>query len=319
MTKVGVVLGAGGLTGMAYHAGTLAALADAGFDARTAQLVVGTSAGSVMGATLRAGFPPKDLLARATNRPMTAEGQRLASRVGAPGPPPRRPRVALGSRPASPGLLLRGRPGLALAGLLPAGSFPTDAIVARVRAMADGPWPEAPLWICAVRLSDGKRVVFGRDVVPGVDVGSAVAASSAIPGFFEPVAIGEHRYVDGGTHSPTNADLLAGEGFDIVVISSPMSGTTATIRRPSLDTRGLHALTLATEVRRLRRSGSQVLTFQPTPADAELMGGLGGAMDPSRGVGVAQRAYESASARLASDRVADQLALLTGRGLRRSP
>jgi NTE family protein len=207
-------------------------------------------------------------------------------------------------------MLLGGRPGTMLAGLLPEGSFPTDAIVARIRALGDGAWPAAPLWICAVRMSDGKRVVFGRDEVDGVDLGTAVAASSAIPGFFEPVSIGTQRYVDGGVHSPTNADLLVGGGFDIVVISSPMSGTGATLRRPSLDTRGLHALTLAREVRRLRRGGTPVLTFQPTPDDAALMGGIVGAMDPGRSVDVARRAYDSAAARLISNQAADRVALL---------
>src|SRR6185436_7750278 len=110
----------------------------------------------------------------------------------------------------------------ALAGLLPEGSIPTDAIGARVRGLYGGTrWPERPLWICAVRLRDGHRVVFGRDPVDVPDIGVAVEASSAIPGFFRPVRIGEERYIDGGVHSPTNAELLAGLSLDGVVVVSP--------------------------------------------------------------------------------------------------
>ena len=78
-----------------------------------------------------------------------------------------------------------------------------------VTALYDGAvWPERPLWVCAVDLDSGERIVFGRD---GVDapIGVAVQASSSIPGFFRPVEHGGQRYVDGGVHSPTNADLLA--------------------------------------------------------------------------------------------------------------
>ena len=87
-------------------------------------------------------------------------------------------------------------------------------------------WPAEPLWICALRLSDGARVVFGRDAAPEPDVGTAVEASSAIPGFFAPVVIDGERYVDGGAHSPTNADLVARIGLDLVIVVSPMSART---------------------------------------------------------------------------------------------
>ena len=79
------------------------------------------------------------------------------------------------------------------------------------------------MWINAVRLETGRRVTFGRDLRVTTDVATAVAASCAIPGFFAPVAVDGVRYVDGGVHSPTNADLVAGLELDLVVVSSPMS------------------------------------------------------------------------------------------------
>src|SRR6478672_11229899 len=85
--RIGLVLGAGGVTGGAFHAGVLSALADVlGWDARTAEIVVGTSAGSLTGAILRAGLPPADLAARAQDRPLSAEGRRVLSRVVPPSP-----------------------------------------------------------------------------------------------------------------------------------------------------------------------------------------------------------------------------------------
>ena len=63
-------------------------------------------------------------------------------------------------------------------------------------------------WICSVDFDSGKRVVFGRDDVE-CDVGTAVQASSSIPGYFRPVELNGVRYVDGGIHSSTNADLVA--------------------------------------------------------------------------------------------------------------
>jgi len=134
-----------------------------------------------------------------------------------------------------------------------------------------------------------------------------VAASCAIPGFFAPVSIGGVRYVDGGVHSPTNADLVAGLGLDLVVVSSPMSVARNTVRfAPDQPARRLSRLALAREVRRIRRAGTPVLTFQPTDAVLDVMGW--NAMDASRRGDVARQARASAEHRLdradARDRVA---------------
>jgi NTE family protein len=292
--------------GGAYHAGTLAAIHEVtGWDPRDADVVVGTSAGSGAGATLRAGLSAADMFARATGGSMSAAGRKL---VGAQAPvidlPTRPPRTGSIPRPAAPHLLgsalfrpWRGpRPTAALAGLLPEGSIPTDAIGARVRGLYGATrWPERPLWICAVRLRDGQRVVFGRDPVDVPDIGVAVEASSAIPGFFRPVRIGEERYIDGGVHSPTNAELLAGLSLDGVVVVSPMSGESG---EPGIGSVGRMASSwsLGREIRQLGASGTPVVTIQPTRDDIRVMGP--NAMDPSRRAEVARQAHRSAIARL---------------------
>jgi NTE family protein len=310
MPSVGVVLGAGGIVGAAYHAGVLTALAEAGFDARDADLLVGTSAGSGVAATLRAGFPPIDLAARNLGRPISAEAAAIVESTGGPPIIDYRPRpFSRVPLPASPRLLLRsGRhPVKALAGLLPSGTISTDVIGERIAALyGETSWPERPLWVCAVDLDTGDRVVFGR----GVDapIGVAVQASSSIPGFFRPVEHRGRRYVDGGLHSPTNADLVADGGFDVVVIVSPMSATKLAHGALLPSARPLHARRLASEVELVRRAGTHALTFQPTPADVSAMGR--NPMDASRRQATTAAALASARDRLADPNVAERLELL---------
>ena len=228
---MGLVLGAGGAAGAAFHAGVLAALEEVtGWDPRRAAVVVGTSAGSITGSALRAGLSAADHLARAEGRPLSAAGHRLVGQVARPAMSPLRP----ARRSAPPAQLaatlaramtrpFAARPLAVLAGLLPEGAVSTDGIADAVRALHARQWPADPLWVCAVRQADGRRIVFGRDGNEPL-VEEAVAASCAIPGFFRPVAVGGQLHIDGGVHSPTNADVLRDFGpLDLVVISSPMS------------------------------------------------------------------------------------------------
>ena len=311
MPTVGVVLGAGGIVGAAYHAGVLTALAEEGFDVRDADVIVGTSAGAAVGATVRAGFPPLDLAPRHLGEAISHEAAAIVGSAGAPPAFDLRPRPFSRSLlPSSPRLLLRSlrHPTTALAGLLPTGTVGADVISERISMMyGDRSWPEQPLWICAVDLDRGDRVVFGRDA-PDVDVGLAVQASSAIPGFFRPVEHGGTRYVDGGVHSPTNANLLAARRCDVVVIVSPMSATRVAHGALLPNARPVHARRLAAEVDRLRRTGTQVLTFQPTPEVVSTMGR--NPMDPTRRVATTRSALTSTRQRLEDPSVAERLQLL---------
>lgn len=306
--RVGLVLGSGGLAGTAFHAGVLTALAEAGWDARTAEVVVGTSAGSTAAALLRAGFPPADYVARVARRPLSPEGRRvLADLPQVTTPPPGPPRASWAARrPVAPHLALhaarrpwRLRVGTVAAGLLPAGTRPTDEIVGGLARLHPGGWPADPLWICAVRLSDGRRTVFGRDADSAAGVGEAVAASCAIPGYFEPVTIGDARYVDGGAHSLCNVDLVAGLGLDVVLVSAPMSSGSWLTARPDVGVRAAVRAQLGAEVRAVRRSGTPVVVLAPTAADLAAMGH--GGMDASRRPAIADQVLASVRARLASD------------------
>ena len=330
MRSVGLVLGAGGAVGAAYHAGALAALADAtAWDPREAGLVVGTSAGAATAASLRAGLSAADLCARVTGRPLSEEGARL---VGDDAGPQRHadlgePQGATGPRPiwsylpqapwlVGPALLRAGptRWGVALAGLAPAGLAPTTAIGDRVRAEtgSDRRWPTAPTWIVAYRTRDARRVVFGRDDVEVPDLAVAVEASSAVPGRFAPVATASGRYLDGAVFSPTNADLVTGLGFDLVIVLSPMTATEECLRnRTDLGerTRAWFARLLAREVAGVRSKGTEVLVIEPGPTE---MAAIRAELPrDERMVLIADAARASVLAHLATD---DAQAVLAGIG-----
>jgi NTE family protein len=306
MTRVGLVLGAGGAVGHAFHAGLLAALADeTGWDPRHADIVVGTSAGSVVAAMLRGGFRPADLAARALGQSMSAEGRRLAQRSRLPPPPtslPPTPRAGPGS--ASPRRLARAfwepwrvRPGTIAAALLPEGLISNELMKEPLQRLFSSGWPAQSLWIVAVDLDSGRRVVFGQDGAPSADVADAVSASCAIPAYYAPVSIDGHRYVDGGVHSPSNADVMAKETLDLVIVSSPMSTARGVVRQ-GVDgpMRQMSRLALAREVAALRRRGTTVVTFQPSEADQAVM--AGNPLDPAKRAPVCRQVYDTTIARL---------------------
>jgi NTE family protein len=315
MARVGLVLGAGGSVGHAYHAGVLAAIAEStGWSPNSADLIVGTSAGSVVAALLRAGLSAADLANTSLRRPLSAAGAALIARTGprtrlaTPGPQ----HADVGRGPASASLLLRPwgvRLGALAAALLPSGTVSTEAVSAGVRAIYGTAWPDRPTWICAVRLDDGQLVAFGRKGAPPAAMADAVAASCAIPAYFQPVVIGGRRYVDGGSHSVTNADLLAGAGLDLVVVSCPMGATRDAVAMGiDLPLRASIRARLAGEVDKVRRAGTPVLTLQPTREVRAAMGS--NPMDPRRGSAVTSTAYESTLERLKDDDVRARIAAL---------
>jgi NTE family protein len=279
--RVGLVLGAGGATGGAFHAGVLAAIeGGAGWDPRRADIILGTSAGSVTAAMLRAGFRGGDLAARLQGRPLSAEGAaRLrAAGLGPVAPAPARPpagRSWLG--PSAPAVLMAAarrpwavRPMSVVAGLIPEGRVGTAMISDSVGALLGDRWPDRPMWIAAVHLEEARLVLFGRPGAPSARPAEAVAASCAVPGWFRPVRIGPDRYVDGGVHSLTNLIELSRSDLDVVVVSAPMGragrhGYHGAVRHAA-------RAQLAAEAAVLRRQGVTVVAFQPTTADQAVMG-----------------------------------------------
>jgi NTE family protein len=326
--RTGLVLGAGGVVGQAYHAGVLAALEhDLGWDPRTADLIVGSSAGSVTGTLLRLGFPASDLAAWAVEAPLSVESAPLMDQLAGDDindfPPVVIRDLLRGWRLPAPELLLRMvrrpwafRPAVAALTLLPSGRIDVAARAKVLDAVTGEGWPDG-LWICTARRNDGGRVVFGRDGSPRATVAAAVAASCAIPGYFSPVRIQGIQYFDGGVHSPTNADVLRHADLDVVVVVSPMSaahGRSLTLDGPL---RWAAHRRLEQEVRKLQAAGTTVVRFEPGPRCLAAMGL--NAMAVNRSDRVVQQAFLEAGRRASRGHVAERLSSLAARASRRPP
>jgi NTE family protein len=315
MARVGLVLGAGGVVGQAFHAGVLAVLEhDFGFDPRAVDLVVGTSAGSITGTLLRLGVKAEDLAAWTVKAPLSGDDDVLRQIAATPVPElaPFRPLELLRRPMRLPGPTMvhraltrpwRFRPLAAGMALMAPGRHDVVEQLAALRELERPEWPEPALWICTVRRRDGRRIVFGRPGSPPAPIHLAVAASCAVPGYFAPVRIDGHSYVDGGVHSPTNAALLRGCGLDLAVVVAPMSGPAGARLDVYAASRRHSARLLRHEVRALQAAGVRTAVFAPGPAEQAVMGN--DMMSRHRLDEVIQQSFFAAGAHAARPEVAD--------------
>lgn len=288
--RVGLVLGAGGVQGGAWLTGGLAALADeTGWDPATADFIVGTSAGSMLGSLLAAGLPPWFMVAHSageTFEGMTdAQGGAAADADRAGGATFRLERGALPIFPGSPALVARSliRPhrhtaAAVLSGWAPRGMISSEPLREIVRSSVPGSWTEHPnQWVVACDYATGRRVSFGKAGAPPAKLEDAVAASCSIPGFYRPVRIDGRLYVDGGIRSASNLDVLRGQGLDLVICLNPTSTLHPVRALNPVNAFGLmlnraSGKRLGSEAKRLRAEGTQVALIQPTDRDLETMG-----------------------------------------------
>lgn len=266
MSRVGLVLGGGGVTGAAFHFGALFSLRLAtGWDPDDSEVVVGTSCGAFAAALVRGNaLTLETLIGDATHRDEVADRLRAFIYRRA------RPRGVLRwmRRGILPGLT---RPSLNMALGSPA-MYTTDAMVEWVEHTLEGladSWPEKPTVLVGYDLKRRRRAPFGTEAAPEVPLKLAVAASVAVPFVFEPVEIDGDWYVDGGVASGTSADLLLAnpEPLDLIIVSAPMAASEA---RPgsrfyeeAFDRVGRTAL--AAELERIRTEwpGTDVLVLRP--------------------------------------------------------
>lgn len=241
--KRALVLGGGGVTGVAWELGVLAGLLAEGVDLTDADVVIGTSAGSVVGTRITTGR-----LADAYADQLRAPDGELAAKLGAT------TLIKLGLMLARRGdQATKWRKVGAAAAKAQPGSAEARREVIRSR-IGDPDWPDRDLRVTAVDTDRGEFVVF--DATSGVSLLDAVAASCAVPLVWPPVQIDGTTYVDGGIRSPANADLA--EGADVVVVLAP--GTQAVSRE--------HAIG-----RQLERTGARhTLLVTPDPEAGSAMG-----------------------------------------------
>jgi NTE family protein len=302
--KVGLVLGAGGVLGGAWLVGGLSALArETDWDPGSADQIVGTSAGSMIGALVAGGVPPWFMVAH-------SRGEVFDGLVGPDGRPAADADRSAGANfrlhrglPAiGPGSLrmaftalsnpLRHTPLQMVAGWLPSGFVSTDPLKETITRAVPGDWVEhANYWAVACDYESGRRTPFGRPGSARAHIADAVAASCAIPGFYRPVKIGGRRYVDGGVCSVSNMDLVAGRGLDLVICLNPLTsrsegrtGSRGGVTKiatgaingaldfvPSITRRASRGR-LEREERKVRRFGAEVVIIEPTAEDHAAMG-----------------------------------------------
>lgn len=294
-----LVLAAGGVVGEAWMTGWLRGVSEAhGVDFRDVEVFVGTSAGSIVCASLAAGREPR--AADVAKGPSSARPEPSASAAGPAA------RALVGAVARGLGTLSAPLAGPALAAGAPGGAMARRAILSRVpegRRSLSSLRREVDTWggrfdgrlrICAVDVASGRRVVLGAPGAPEATVGQAVEASCAVPGVFRPVTIDDRVYVDGGAWSLANLDV-APVGRDTHVLCLSVAGGRADATPAGL-MRAAARPAVALEAAFLRRRGARVTVIGPDEDAAAAFGA--NLLDPRASGGALQQGYRQG---LASD------------------
>jgi len=246
-----LVLGGGGVVGVAWETGVVAGLLDAGVDLRAAEAIVGTSAGSMVGTRLAAGRDVR-VERRGVAIPAREGGPDVAALQQVFGRWTKAERVDHAF--------------LCEIGALAASAKTIDEaswIAATGGSVGVDDWPHDRLRLVAVDVEDGR--VRAHDRASAAPLDRAIAASCAVPGLCPPISIHGRRYMDGGVRSGTSADLLLPDEPEVVVIVAPLTRAATAIG-------GLAERCLAHEVEALERAGARVFNVLPNEADVAAFG-----------------------------------------------
>ncbi|MFD8218050.1 patatin-like phospholipase family protein [Streptomyces sp. NPDC059697] len=260
MADTALVMGGGGLTAYAWQVGMLAGLADAGLDLGGADVLAGTSAGSLLAVELAAGAAPADLyeVQVARKRAMMEVDFTFVMTV-------KYLWAALGSRDPATVVKRLGRLSLNVRDVTEADVF--DAIRPQLPVQD---WPERPVRLFAVDALTGEPAGFGAD--SGVDLVTAMSATCALPPLFPPITIGAGRWMDGGVRSTTNADL-AHDCRRVVVLAPipdvPGATPSAFDQVASLEAGGTRAALLVPDRAARRAFGRNALDASRIPGAAQ--------------------------------------------------
>jgi NTE family protein len=246
-----LVLGGGGVAGVGWELGILIGLHDTGVDVRGADVIIGTSAGSVVGAQIASGTDLDSLFASQLT-PVEQSKERMV----AFDPVQMMEAFSQAIAGAGPDIkAIRARIGV-YALTAPTVSEAERRVIIEARLPVQT-WPQRSLLIVAVDTETGEEYIIDRE--SGVSLADAVAASCAVPGMWPPVTIAGHRYMDGGVRSATNADLA--RGYDRILILNPLGANANYLGAGT-----------AEEAAALEREGSQVLVIAPDAASATAIG-----------------------------------------------
>ena len=245
MDRRALILGGGGVTGIAWETGLIAGLAGLGIDLAAADVIIGTSAGSLVGTDIASGQELEALyqaqLAPPAPEPAARMGWGVIGRllwVMSTSRDPVRARARIGHW------------------ALAARTMPEAWRKVFQARLPVSDWPAKVLKVTAVDARTGEFVVF--DSAGDVDLVDAVGASCAVPGVWPPVTIGDRRFVDGGVRSVANADLAA--GYERVVIVAPVAQGIGHMTSPGRQAAGLAA------------AGARVVLVRPDRAAVHAIG-----------------------------------------------
>ena len=260
MTTRALVLGGGGPVGIAWESGLLAGFAQGGVDVGTADFIMGTSAGSFVGAKLAMGAE-----AQALAEPILREAERAGASGGGGRPPADLSQLMQLMGEAQAGTRNPTQVRAEIGALALAAETPSeeDFIASFGRSFAGLPadaWPERDFACTAVDAQDGSFRLWTR--AAGVGVTRAVASSCSVPGVYPPITIEGRRYIDGGMRSGTNADMAA--GYDVVLVVALRLGSGAFAERIAAQLDG--------EVETLKDGGATVVVVSPDEASVDAFG-----------------------------------------------
>ncbi|MEO8541235.1 MAG: patatin-like phospholipase family protein [bacterium] len=250
-----LVLGGGGPVGIAWETGLAAGLTESGVDVSQADLIIGTSAGSAVGAQLAMGRTPQQMFAAVSADAGSSRPGPTRANTGEGGAPPNLlPLMELMQKSLREDVdptEVRKELG---AFALQAKTMSEEQFIAtfgKILATSEG-WPAKKYTCTAVDALTGEFQAWGND--SGVPLSRAVASSCSVPGVYPPITINGRRYIDGGMRSATNADLAKGyETVIVVAVTSNVEGPMADVSRKRLEA----------ELDVLRDSGSAVVLVTP--------------------------------------------------------
>jgi NTE family protein len=280
MTRA-LVLGGGGPVGVGWEAGLAVGLAKAGVVLGEADLVVGTSAGSIVGARLALGLDLTEAVS-AVGQPLPVEvgaGATIADLMTA--------WASAASRAQTPEGMRTELGKLALGAQTVAEDDFTGAAV--FAQLAGRSWP-ASFQCTAIDTKTGALRVW--DAGTGAPLDRAVASSCAVPMVFPPVSIDGTRYMDGGMRTPLNADLAAGHAA-VILVSCLAMALPEGITDPVFEAT---ATQLEAELAVLRDGGTSVEIIVPGAEFLEVSGWGAELMNPSRVAGAYEAGVRQAAA-----------------------
>jgi len=248
----------------------------AGFDSCASACFVGTSAGSIVAASLVAGLAPSSRLGSlaAAQDAVLEDSFEQSSSL----------RQAFGAAAELAGAAAAPLASLAFASTARGGALLRRTALRRVpagrRSLAElgrlvehtGVRWDGRLRIAAVDLATGHRVIFGAPGEPQPAVSVAVQASCAIPGVFAPVSFAGHTYVDGGAWSPTNMDAAEVARGGRVLCLNPTGSLRPTVGSLAGALGPVSRGAAATEALVVKGRGASVTTINPDQASAAAMG-----------------------------------------------